>query len=266
VQADLVLLDVMMPRAAGRLFERADKLLFMSATVGKVQQFLAGLNLRESEAAWHCANSEFPVNNRRVQFFTVGSMSRQNQAQGLPVIIKACQGILAQRPNVKGAILVNSYPLASKLAAQLGPRILTHMGPDDKDEILARHCQFPKPTVLIGVATFEALDLKDDLARFLILPKIPYPYLGDPYIAERKNRDPHWHLRQTTLAVVQACGRVVRTPTDWAEIAILDSGFASLLRRPDLFPKWFLEAVEVNGKKPPQRVTPAAPSVEIEGN
>jgi hypothetical protein len=68
------------------------------------------------------------------------------------------------------------------------------------------------------------------------------------------------------LAMVQAAGRVVRTPDDWAEIAILDSGFASLLRRPELFPKWFLEAVEVNGRKPPQRVVPTASSMEIEGS
>ena len=40
--------------------------------------------------------------------------------------------------------------------------------------------------------------------------------------------------------MVQACGRVVRGPDDWAHIFILDSNFLSLMERyPEEFPAYF---------------------------
>jgi len=249
---------------AAKLFAKADKILFMSATVGKAEQFLAALGIQENDAAWHYAPSEFPVAHRPVQFFPVAYLTANNEVTALPRIIDGCRQVLDQRPEQKGLILVPSYPLQLKLAAQLGPRILTHTA-ENKDEVIKKQCQSNAPTVLLGVFLHEGLDLKDDLARFLILPKVLYPYLGDPYVKERTNRNQDWYYRQTILAMVQAAGRVVRTPTDWAEIVVLDSCFESLLKRADMFPRWFMEAVFVKGKKPPQRVT-AALAAEKEGS
>ena len=248
---------------AAQLFAKADKILFMSATVGKAEQFLAELGVPESHAAWHYAPSEFPLANRKIHFFPFAYLSANNEDTALPRIIDGCRQVLDQRPDKKGLILCSSYPLQGKLAAQLGPRILTHTA-ENKEEVIARHKAGPAPTVLLGVFLHEGLDLPDDQARFLILPKVLYPYLGDPYIKERMNRDKRWYYRQTIVAMVQAAGRVVRTPTDWAEIVILDSCFGLLLEHPEMFPGWFLEAVIVNGKKRPQKVT-ALPAAEKEG-
>jgi len=44
-----------------------------------------------------------------------------------------------------------------------------------RKEVISRHCENAEPTVLLGVAMFEGLDLKDERARFLIFPKVPYP-------------------------------------------------------------------------------------------
>ena len=249
---------------AAKLFAKADKILFMSATVGKAEQFLAGLGVAASHAAWHYAPSEFPLANRPVRFFPVAYMTANNEDTALPRIIEGCRQVLDQCPDQKGLILCPSYTLQRKLAAQLGPRILAHTA-EDKEEVIARHKASPAPTVLLGVFLHEGLDLPGDQAHFLILPKVLYPYLGDPYIKERTNRDKYWYYRQTIVAMVQAAGRVVRTPTDWAEIIILDSCFGLLLEHPDMFPRWFLEAVSVHGKKPSQKVT-AAPAAEKEGN
>jgi Rad3-related DNA helicase len=250
--------------AAAKLFSRAEKILFMSATVGKVDQFLAGLNIPVSEASWHVADSDFPVQNRLVTLYNVGKMGLYHKERTLPDIIEACSQIMDQLPDVKGLILVPSYGLQQELAARLGPRIITHTK-DNGTEMISLHCESPEPTVLIGVYMHEGLDLKDDLARFLILPKVLYKSLKDPYVEERIKRDGDWYPRQTILAMVQAAGRVVRSATDRADICILDSCFADLLKHEDMFPRWFLEAVRVDGKKPPQKVT-AAPAAEKEGS
>jgi Rad3-related DNA helicase len=251
---------------AKRLFACADKLLFMSATVGKFSQFLSNLNIKESEASWYEADSDFPPENRRVRYIPVGNMGWKTKEASLPLMIERCRAAIDRRPNAKGVILVNSYPLSKKLAPHLGPRILTH-SKDDKDAVLARHCASVEPTVLLGVAMFEGLDLKDDLARFLILPKVPYLPMDNPYIKERMRRDPEWYAQQAVLLMVQGAGRVVRSNVDWAEIFIIDTGFDKLLREhEDMFPRWFLAALEVDGKKWPQSV-PATPTIrEIGGS
>jgi ATP-dependent DNA helicase DinG len=109
--------------------------------------------------------------------------------------------------------------------------------------------------VLLGVAMTEGLDLKEDLARSLVIPKVPYPPLGDPYIRLRTERDARWYARQTALAIVQGAGRVVRSEEDFADIYVFDSCFWGFLKEHEaLFPPWFLNAIEFRGEKRPHGV------------
>src|SRR5207237_6927893 len=96
---------------AARLFSKADKLLFMSATVGKVVQFLAGLGLSESEAAWHQADSEFPVEKRFVQIVPGVYVSKANMHTALPKLVSGCKQVMEQCQNDKGLILCPSDTL-----------------------------------------------------------------------------------------------------------------------------------------------------------
>jgi len=95
------------------------------------------------------------------------------------------------------------------------------------------------PTVLIAVNMHEGLDLADDLGRFLIIPKVLYT-ARDQWVNQRESLDSGYYRRQTAARMVQACGRVVRGPDDWAHIFILDSNFLSLMKRyPEEFPAYF---------------------------
>jgi Rad3-related DNA helicase len=62
----------------------------------------------------------------------------------------------------------------------------------------------------------EGVDLKDDLSRFQVLVKIPYPYLGDPLVKKRMNKWSGWYSLQTAKKIVQAVGRSVRSYDDSA--------------------------------------------------
>jgi ATP-dependent DNA helicase DinG len=89
----------------------------------------------------------------------------------------------------------------------------------------------------------EGFNLQDDLAGSRFIAKMPYPYLGDKQVAAKKERDPDWYDMQTTMTVLQACGRIVRSDTDHGSTYILDSDFQMLFERhPDFFPAWFVEA------------------------
>lgn len=90
----------------------------------------------------------------------------------------------------------------------------------------------------------EGYDFKDDQARWQIIAKIPYPYLGDRQVEAKKNMDPAWYDLQTIMSIVQASGRVCRSKEDHGVTYVLDSDFKSLWdKRKEMFPPWFRKAV-----------------------
>jgi ATP-dependent DNA helicase DinG len=85
--------------------------------------------------------------------------------------------------------------------------------------------------VLISPSLALGIDLKDDLSRFQIITKVPYPSLGDRYIREKFERDKQWYNLRTALRLIQAVGRSVRSKDDWAHTYVLDSNLGNFIVR-----------------------------------
>lgn len=247
--------------AATKLFSCADHVLLMSATVGPLPLFLKELGIPEEDNAYYRIAKSFPVENRMVEYYAVGNMGAKHQAESMPDVIDACKEVVGVwHPHEKGLILCPSYPLQEQLYKGLSEfknRLITHK-PGDRAEAIQQHCDGREPTVLLGVAMSEGLDLIDNHARFLIIPKVPYPNLGDPHVKGRMNRDATWYDRQTATALIQGVGRVVRTPTDHAKIYVFDTKFWEFIaQNENLFPAWFLDAIcEVKPEKGSHEITP----------
>jgi ATP-dependent DNA helicase DinG len=58
-----------------------------------------------------------------------------------------------------------------------------------RDEVITEHLHSTKPTVLISSSLYIGLDLKDDLSRFQVIAKVPYPDLGDRWINEKRKKN-----------------------------------------------------------------------------
>jgi Rad3-related DNA helicase len=98
--------------------------------------------------------------------------------------------------------------------------------------------------IIISPSIEKGVDLKDDMSRWQILPKVPYGYLGDPFIALNSQRHPDWYARRAILRIVQASGRSVRGVNDYADTYILDQNFVRLYQQnKDIFPDWFLDSL-----------------------
>jgi len=90
----------------------------------------------------------------------------------------------------------------------------------------------------------EGIDLKGDLSKFQIICKIPYPYLGDPIVKKRMNKNKGWYALQTAKSIVQSCGRSVRNETDEAVTYILDNDWHYFYsRNSKIFPADFKKAI-----------------------
>ena len=60
----------------------------------------------------------------------------------------------------------------------------------------------------------------------------------------KAEKDPEWYDWQAIKAILQACGRVCRTPTDRGVTYIFDQKFRRLYtEREYLFPNWFKDSV-----------------------
>ena len=138
----------------------------------------------------------------------------------------------------------HTYKITNYLKKELrSKRILTHNS-DNRDEILHKHITSKEPTVLLTPSMTEGVDLKGDASRFQIIVKVPYPYLGDPIIRKRMNKNEKWYPMQTAMTIVQAYGRSVRSMDDNAVTYILDSDWKRFYsQNKDVFPAGFHECL-----------------------
>jgi Rad3-related DNA helicase len=114
-----------------------------------------------------------------------------------------------------------------------------------REEVLEKHYASIKPTVLISPSLHLGVDLKDDLSRFQVIVKVPYPDLTDRKVSAMKEKDQKWYTWYTVLRLAQSYGRSVRNADDHADTYILDSSIEYLLKSAqDMVPKWFTEAVK----------------------
>ena len=103
----------------------------------------------------------------------------------------------------------------------------------------------PKPTVLISPSLHTGLDLKDELSRFQIITKVPYPNKSDRWTNAKRQVDEEWYYWQTALRLIQAYGRSVRSKDDWARTYVLDSAFSYFVRKNrNSLPDWFVQAIK----------------------
>jgi ATP-dependent DNA helicase DinG len=250
--------------AADFLFSRAEMVVIMSATILDFSTFCRAVGIDSEDCECMTAPSDFPVSNRRIFYRPLGSMNFRNKGETLPKVADALDKLLRARPDRKGLIHTNSYEINGILtqalrAAGHGSRIVTH-GPSGAEAAIERHLLSSGPTVLCSPSMTEGLDLRDDLSRFQVIVKVPYPPFKDPYVTARRQLDKRWYPWQTAMRLIQATGRSVRSETDFAETYIVDSDFGKFRRiNRNLLPAWWLAAVtDVAERKPAGSAKPGA--------
>ncbi len=212
------------PYAEDYLLKMGRFVLLMSATIVDIDRFtqLCGITNDYGSLRVPCP---FPLENRPIIYSGVGKMSMREIDTTLPKLAEAVKAILAAHKNEKGVIHCRSYKIAWYLKRAINSsRLLIHSS-DNRDEVLQKHIKSPKPTVLLSPSMSEGVDLKEDLSRFQILCKVPFPPLGDKLTRKKMNRWDWWYDLQTAKTIIQSVGRSVRSDTDTAVTYILDSSW-----------------------------------------
>jgi ATP-dependent DNA helicase DinG len=233
------------------VFEKCDKTLMMSATILDSKAYCRSLGLEHDQVKFIRVESDFPLQNRPIYPLNIARLNFNSlQLQEVKVkIAMAINDIMTLHKNHKGLIHTTSYEQLNFIKAnisQTNKRRLLVTDPDiQRDEVIAEHVNSTKPTVLISPSLHTGLDLKDDLSRFQIITKVPYPNISDRWTDAKRKTSGQWYDWQTALRLVQGYGRSVRSKEDWAKTYVLDSAFGYFVKKyKHVLPDWFIQAIQ----------------------
>lgn len=231
------------------IFDKGIISLLMSATILSKDNLCNSIGLKNDKVKFiKVEESEFSIEHRPIYLMNIAWLNARTMNQSLPQISKVIDNLLSVHKNDKGIIHTTSYSqlqfIKNNISKENSSRLIESNPKIDRNEMILKHFQSIKPTVLISPSMFLGVDLKDDLSRFQIIVKVPYPDLTDKRISVLKQRNPKWYEWNTILRLVQAYGRSVRNSDDYANTYILDSNISYILKNgKDMIPKWFSEAI-----------------------
>ena len=233
------------PFAKNYLLRMGKRSLLMSATILDKDTFCKSLGLDISDVEFISIDTPFSEENRPVYVYPIGSMSAKYINSTLPKMASAIKEILKSHKGEKGIIHCHTFRIANYIKKNIRSKRLLIHNSENRDRILNRHITSSENTVLLSPSMCEGVDLKDDLSRFQIIVKVPYPYLGDPLIRKRMNKWEKWYPLQTAKTIVQAAGRSIRSESDSATTYILDSDWDRFYNRNRyLFPQTFKKSLK----------------------
>lgn len=225
------------------LLQQSGFKVFMSATIGDPKNYANIIGLKEF--SFVRMNSDFNFEKSPIYVFSKFRMSYKEKDQSFPKLIEIMDRILERHKGQRGIIHSGSYQLTDKIVSgsRNSNRILNYENSKEKEEALNRHSLIDD-SVLIGPSLIEGLNLEDDLSRFQIVFKIPYPALTDELTKARMNKNKSWYSWRTSISFMQGLGRSNRHKDDWCVTYILDACFLDLQRQAE-FPKWIKDRIQV---------------------
>ncbi len=234
------------------LFETADSVLFMSATIFSKELLCRTLGMEEEDVSYvSVPESTFPVENRPIYALNTARLSWTSMDASLGSIAGAVDAIMDRHVGERGVIHTTSYYQVNYIMQHVSEpnreRLVTTEGSSERSVLLRIHGS-TDASVLISPSLFQGVDLKDEMSRFQVVVKVPYPDLSERRTVVKLQRDSAWYDWQTALRLVQTYGRSVRSETDYAVTYVLDSNFMRFVNvHRGLFPGYFLDALRSEG-------------------
>jgi Rad3-related DNA helicase len=221
--------------------------LLMTATMGSKSEFESSIGAKKT--FYRKMDSTFDYTKSPIYFYPTRRMGKKDIDKNMTWLIKTVSDIMDAHPTESGVIHSGSYELGNKLLYKLSKtkqkRIHVYRGTEEKMDSLKKFIETPG-NILIGPSLLEGLDLKDDKSRLQIFLKVPYPNLGDRYVAEKMKYSKGWYSWKTCTSILQGIGRSVRSEEDWAVTYFLDGCLTDLITRSaDNFPNEFLERIVI---------------------
>jgi Rad3-related DNA helicase len=226
------------------LWSKYDVVILMSGTIIDKGLFCEINGIDAKDAIYYSIPSPFEKENRKIYYLPSGKMSWDKKEETFKNYVRIIPKLLDKYSGKKGIIHTNSFELSQKIMDEnLNERLLFHDS-DNKNEILTHHFTNGSASVLVSPSMSTGVSFDGDKARFQIVAKIPYPSLASQKNKMRKQQNPDYYAWKTCCGLIQMCGRIVRSHTDFGDTVIIDSSFSDVLKYSSRFlPEWFTSSV-----------------------
>ena len=235
------------------LFDRVEHKLIMSGSILKSDIFLDELGLDKDSYTYIEIPSLVKPSRRPIIRDYVGSMSRRNFDANFPSLVAKINQIADNHLGEKGIIHTFTYNINYHLYQEFkdDDRFIFHTQRDRVEKTKEfKEAPAEDGDIFVSPYSFEGVDFPYDEARWQIICKMPYPYLGDAQVKARNNMDAQqgttdwgWCNRQVALSLSQMYGRTNRAIDDYSVTYLLDSDINRYLGPATLVTDYFLEGI-----------------------
>jgi len=227
------------------IFSRYETVFLMSGTILDKNLFCQLNGLDVQSTAYYSIPSPFPDQNRPIFYMPLGKMSFANKENTFKNYIPFLNKILNKYKDSKGIIHTNSFELANWIQKSMdNPRLVYHDS-SNKDEVLQGHFATKAASVIVSPSMDTGVSFDDDLARFQIVAKVPYPSLASQKNKMRQKINPDWYAYRTVQNLLQIFGRVVRSNTDRGDTIIIDGSFGDVMKyNSHYIPAWVQRTIQ----------------------
>jgi len=228
------------------IWDKYDHIIFMSGTILDKDMFVYINGLESKLSAYYEVDTPFSVKRRPIYYIKIGKMTFNQKEDTFKKQIEYVDKILKRNKDKKGIIHTGNYEISNWLKEYYGEkyRLLFHTS-EDRNEVLNKHLVSNEPTVLVSPSMMNGVDLKDELSRFQIILKIPYPNIKSNKIKKRQKDNKDWYNWKTVVDLIQSYGRSIRSEDDWAETYILDESFSNIMKfNYKYLPHYFTNAIK----------------------
>ena len=226
---------------AKRLFDFADQVILMSATIIDPDNFCKSLGITDYQYVE--AESSFDAKKAPIVCNPKYKLNYHLMEKNLPKVIRQVAEICKHHGGDKGIIHTHNNTITSRLSNMLyGDRFLYREPGIKNEDILDQHMLSSDPTVLVSPSMSYGVDLKGDLAKFQIIIKAPFLPTKDVRIEKLMKADFSWYQNKMLCSLIQSCGRGIRSTEDECITYILDGTIVeNIVRAKHKLPKYFLD-------------------------
>lgn len=229
-----------------KFWKMFDHIILSSATFFGIEDYLDELGLSDN---YRIINMESTFSPEKAPIISVSDirLNKNNFNDNIDNVVSTIDDILSHE-NSNGIIHCQTYNYKNAILSRSKymDRFIVHDSLDRSDK-LKEFMNDKTDKVLLSVNMGEGIDLKDDLARFQIIVKAPYPFLGDPWTKIHFDRSKQWYNNQTVIQIMQMCGRIIRSKDDWGTTYLIDKNISDLLHRSEL-PQYFRDRLDAGLK------------------
>lgn len=218
------------------------KVVLLSATLMGAEYIASTLGFPDGSWAYLDLPSTFPVANRPINYSPVVRLGYASTDDDYAKMQEAIDKLIEHyilNGKAVGIVHAVSNNYRDKVLTNSRFCGIMHATPEEHEAAIKRG----EASVLVAANLAEGWDGYDDLCRFVIMPKVPFPSLGDRRTKIRMQEDSRSYDHKALVAVVQGAGRGVRHREDYCDTWILDGNWQQLYsRRREWLPDSFTSA------------------------